>query len=156
MLFEGIPTYPGFDRCWEIVEKHRVEKFYTAPTLIRALAKEGPGPVEKHDLSSLKLLGTVGEPINPEAWRWYLHTVGKGNCPIVDTWWQTETGGHMMTPLPGVAPIKPGSCSGPFFGIDPVILDAETGEEIKYPDQDGALFMKRPWPGMIWYGLWKP
>ncbi|MEW6351728.1 MAG: acetate--CoA ligase [Thermodesulfobacteriota bacterium] len=149
VLFEGIPTYPGFDRCWDIVEKHRVEKFYTAPTLIRSLAKEGPDPVEKHDVSSLQLLGTVGEPINPEAWRWYFHHVGRDWCPIVDTWWQTETGGHMMTPLPGVAPIKPGSCSGPFFGIDPVILDPETGEEIKYPDQEGALFIRRPWPGMI-------
>jgi acetyl-CoA synthetase len=149
VLFEGIPTYPGFDRYWQIVEKLRVEKFYTAPTVIRSLAKEGPGPVEKHDISSLKLLGTVGEPINPEAWRWYYSNVGKEWSPIVDTWWQTETGGHMMTPLPGVSPIKPGSCSLPFFGVDPVILDPDTGEEVKYPDQEGALFIRKPWPGMI-------
>jgi acetyl-CoA synthetase len=149
VMFEGIPTYPGFDRCWEIVAKHRVEKFYTAPTLIRSLAKEGSDPVKKHDVSSLKLLGTVGEPINPEAWRWYFHNVGHDWCPVVDTWWQTETGGHMMTPLPGVAPIKPGSCSFPFFGVDPVILDPETGEEVKFPGQEGALFIRKAWPGMI-------
>ncbi len=149
VLFEGIPTYPGFDRYWQIVEKLHVEKFYTAPTVIRSLAKEGPDPVKKHDISSLKLLGTVGEPINPEAWRWYYTHVGRDWCPIVDTWWQTETGGHMMTPLPGVSPIKPGSCSLPFFGVDPVILDPDTGEEIKYPDQEGALFIRKPWPGMI-------
>ncbi len=149
VLFEGVPTYPGFDRFWQIVAKHRVEKFYTAPTAIRSLAKEGEGPVRKHDISSLMLLGTVGEPINPEAWRWYFNQVGGGRCPIVDTWWQTETGGHMITPLPGVAPIKPGSCSFPFFGVDPVILDPDTGEEVKIPDQEGALFIRKPWPGMI-------
>ncbi len=149
VLFEGIPTYPGFDRFWQIVEKLRVEKFYTAPTVIRSLAKEGPEPVRKHDISSLMLLGTVGEPINPEAWRWYYQYVGREWCPIVDTWWQTETGGHMMTPLPAVAPIKPGSCSFPFFGVDPVILDPDTGEEVTNPDQEGALFIRRPWPGMI-------
>lgn len=148
VMFEGIPNYPGFDRYWEIVAKHRVDKFYTAPTVIRALAKEGGEHVAKHDVSSLMLLGTVGEPINPEAWRWYHHHVGRDWCPIVDTWWQTETGGQMMTPLPAVAPIKPGSCSFPFFGIDPVILDPETGEETKFPGQEGALFIKRPWPGM--------
>lgn len=149
VIFEGIPTYPGFDRFWEIVAKYRVSKFYTAPTVIRSLAKEGTDPVKKHDISCLKLLGTVGEPINPEAWRWYHSNVGREWCPIVDTWWQTETGGHMMTPLPGVSPIKPGSCSFPFFGVDPVILDPETGEEIPYPDQEGALFIRKPWPGMI-------
>ncbi len=149
VLFEGIPTYPGYNRYWQIVEKLRVEKFYTAPTVIRSLAKEGPGPVQQHDVSSLKLLGTVGEPINPEAWRWYYSNVGREWCPIVDTWWQTETGGHMMTPMPGVSPIKPGSCSLPFFGVDPVILDPDSGEEITYPDQEGALFIRRPWPGMI-------
>jgi acetyl-CoA synthetase len=149
VLFEGVPTYPGFDRYWEIVAKHRVSKFYTAPTVIRSLAKEGTDPVKKHDISCLKLLGTVGEPINPEAWRWYFTNVGRDWCPIVDTWWQTETGGHMMTPLPGVSPIKPGSCSFPFFGVDPVILNAETGEEVKYPNEEGALFIRRPWPGMI-------
>ncbi len=149
VIFEGIPTYPGFDRYWEIVAKLRVEKFYTAPTVIRSLAKEGSDPVRKHDISCLKLLGTVGEPINPEAWRWYYSNVGREWCPIVDTWWQTETGGHMLTPLPAIAPIKPGSCSFPFFGVDPVILDPDTGEEVKFPDQEGALFIRRPWPGMI-------
>lgn len=148
VMFEGIPTYPDFGRYWEIVAKRRVDKFYTAPTVIRSLAKEGASYVEKHDVSSLKLLGTVGEPINPEAWRWYFHNVGRDWCPIVDTWWQTETGGHMMTPLPAVSPIKPGSCSFPFFGIDPVILDPDTGKESSFPSQEGALFIRRPWPGM--------
>jgi acetyl-CoA synthetase len=148
VMFEGIPTYPSFDRYWEIVAKRKVDKFYTAPTVIRSLAKEGEAHVQKHDISSLKLLGTVGEPINPEAWRWYFHHVGRDWCPIVDTWWQTETGGIMSTPLPGVAPIKPGSCSFPFFGIDPVILDPETGEEVTVPNQEGALFIRKPWPGM--------
>lgn len=148
VMFEGVPNYPDFGRFWEICAKHRVDKFYTAPTVIRSLAKEGSGHVEKHDISCLKLLGTVGEPINPEAWRWYFQHVGRNWCPIVDTWWQTETGGQMMTPLPGVAPIKPGSCSFPFFGIDPVILDPETGEEVKFAGQEGALFIKKPWPGM--------
>jgi acetyl-CoA synthetase len=149
VMFEGVPNYPDWDRFWEIVEKHKVDKFYTAPTAIRALAKEGAEYVRKHDVSSLKLLGTVGEPINPEAWRWYFHYVGRDWCPVVDTWWQTETGGQMMTPLPGVAPIKPGSCSFPFFGIDPVILDPDTGQEVKFPGQEGALFIKRPWPGIM-------
>ena len=148
VIFEGVPTYPGFDRYWQIVAKHKVAKFYTAPTVIRALAKEGAGPVEKHDITSLRLLGSVGEPINPEAWRWYYHHVGRDWAPIMDTWWQTETGGHMLTPLPGVAPIKPGSCSFPFFGVDPVILDPDTGEEAKFPNQEGALCLRRPWPGM--------
>jgi acetyl-CoA synthetase len=147
VLFEGVPTYPDFGRYWEIVAKYRVAKFYTAPTVIRSLAKEGSEYVEKHDISSLKLLGSVGEPINPEAWRWYYHHVGRDWCPIVDTWWQTETGGHMLTPLPGVAPIKPGSCSFPFFGVDPVILD-DVGEETKYPDQEGVLCIRKPWPGI--------
>jgi acetyl-CoA synthetase len=149
VMFEGVPNYPDWGRFWAIVEKHKVDKFYTAPTAIRSLAKEGEGYVQKHDVSSLKLLGTVGEPINPEAWRWYFHFVGRDWCPIVDTWWQTETGGQMMTPLPGVAPIKPGSCSFPFFGIEPIILDPDTGEEVKFPGQEGALFIKRPWPGMM-------
>jgi acetyl-CoA synthetase len=147
VLFEGVPNYPGFDRYWEIVDRYKVAKFYTAPTVIRSLAKEGNEHVEKHDISSLKLLGSVGEPINPEAWRWYYHHVGRDWCPIMDTWWQTETGGHMLTPLPGVTPIKPGSCSFPFFGVDPVIMD-ETGEEAKYPHQEGVLAIRRPWPGI--------
>jgi acetyl-CoA synthetase len=149
VMFEGVPNYPAWDRFWAIVEKHKIDKFYTAPTAIRSLAKEGPDFVLKHDVSSLKLLGTVGEPINPEAWRWYYHYVGRDWCPIVDTWWQTETGGQMMTPLPGVAPIKPGSCWRPFFGIDPVILDPDTGEKTKFPGQEGALFIRKPWPGMM-------
>ncbi len=147
VLFEGVPSYPDFDRFWQIVAKYRVNKFYTAPTAIRALAKEGEAHVKKHDISSLKLLGTVGEPINPEAWRWYYHHIGRDWCPIVDTWWQTETGGHMITPLPAVTPIKPGSCSFPFFGVDPIILD-DSGEETKYPNQEGVLCIRRPWPGM--------
>ncbi|UCE51346.1 MAG: acetate--CoA ligase, partial [Desulfobacterales bacterium] len=147
ILFEGVPSYPDFGRFWQIVEKYKVNKFYTAPTAIRALAKEGPAHIEKYDISSLKLLGSVGEPINPEAWRWYYHHVGRDWCPIMDTWWQTETGGHMLTPLPAVTPIKPGSCSFPFFGVDPVILD-DTGEPVKYPNQEGYLCIKKPWPGM--------
>jgi len=148
VLFEGIPNYPDFDRFWEIVEKYRVDKFYTAPTVIRSLAKEGAEHVARHDISCLKLLGTVGEPINPEAWRWYYNYVGRSWCPIIDTWWQTETGGHMLTPLPGVAPLKPGSCSFPFFGVDPVILDPQTGQQAEFPNQEGALFIRHPWPGM--------
>ena len=147
VMFEGVPSYPDFDRFWAIVEKYKVSKFYTAPTAIRALAKEGESHVQKHDISCLKLLGTVGEPINPEAWRWYYHYVGRDWCPVIDTWWQTETGGHMMTPLPGVDPIKPGSCSGPFFGVDPVILD-DAGEEVKFPNEEGLLCIRKPWPGM--------
>ncbi|MBU1740300.1 MAG: acetate--CoA ligase [Proteobacteria bacterium] len=148
VLFEGVPSYPGFDRLWQVIEKYKVDKFYTAPTVIRSVAKQGADLVEKHDVSSLKLLGSVGEPINPEAWRWYYRHVGRNVCPIMDTWWQTETGGHMLTPLPGVAPIKPGSCSFPFFGVDPVILDPDTGEEARFPNQEGALCIRRPWPGM--------
>ena len=147
VMFEGVPSYPDFDRFWAIVEKYKINKFYTAPTAIRALAKEGETHVQKHDISSLELLGTVGEPINPEAWRWYYHYVGRDWCPVIDTWWQTETGGHMLTPLPGVTPIKPGSCSGPFFGVDPVILD-DTGEEVKFPNEEGLLCIRKPWPGI--------
>ena len=147
VMFEGVPSYPDFDRFWAIVEKYKVNKFYTAPTAIRALAKEGDEHVHKHDITSLTLLGTVGEPINPEAWRWYLHHVGRDWCPIIDTWWQTETGGHMITPLPAVSPIKPGSCSFPFFGVDPVIVD-DTGEPVQYPGEEGILCIRQPWPGM--------
>jgi acetyl-CoA synthetase len=147
VLFEGVPSYPDFDRCWQIVNRYKVNKFYTAPTLIRALAKEGHAHVEKHDISSLKLLGTVGEPINPEAWRWYYHYVGRDWCPVIDTWWQTETGGHMLTPLPAVDPIKPGSCSFPFFGVDPVIV-TDAGDEVTDPNQEGLLCIRRPWPGI--------
>lgn len=147
ILFEGVPSYPDYGRFWQIVEKYKVNKFYTAPTAIRALAKEGSEYVKKYDISSLTLLGTVGEPINPEAWRWYYHHVGRDQCPIMDTWWQTETGGHMLTPLPAVSPIKPGSCSFPFFGVDPVIID-DTGEPVQYPNQEGYLCIRKPWPGM--------
>ncbi|MBW2061426.1 MAG: acetate--CoA ligase [Deltaproteobacteria bacterium] len=148
VLFEGVPSYPAFDRFWAVVEKYKVNKFYTAPTAIRAIAKEGAELAQKHDVSTLKLLGTVGEPINPEAWRWYYHYIGRDWCPIMDTWWQTETGSILITPLPGVGPIKPGSCSFPFFGVEPVIMDIETGEPVQYPNQEGALFIKRSWPGI--------
>ncbi len=148
VIFEGVPSYPGYDRFWQVVQRYQVNKFYTAPTVIRAVAKEGAELVDQYDLSSLRLLGTVGEPINPEAWRWYYEHVGKSRCPIVDTWWQTETGGHMLTPLPGVHPLKPGSCGFPFFGVDPVIIDPDTGEPTQYPDQEGVLCIRRPWPGM--------
>ncbi|MBU2550973.1 MAG: acetate--CoA ligase [Proteobacteria bacterium] len=148
VLFEGVPSYPAYDRFWAVVEKYKVAKFYTAPTAIRAIAREGDELAHKHDTSCLKLLGTVGEPINPEAWRWYYHHIGRDWCPIMDTWWQTETGGHMITPLPAVAPIKPGSCSFPFFGVEPVVLDADTGRPVEFANQEGALFIKKPWPGM--------
>lgn len=148
VLFEGVPTYPGPDRYWQIVAKRQVDKFYTAPTVIRLLAQHGTEPVTRHDISSLKLLGSVGQPIDPETWKWYHHHVGHDRCPIIDTWWQTETGGHMITPLPGVAGIKPGSCSFPFMGVEPVIIDPDTGEEIRFPNQEGALFIKKPWPGI--------
>lgn len=148
VLHEGVYFYPGFDRYWQIVAKYKVDKFYTAPTLIQSLAKEGPDHIRKHDISSLKLLGSVGEPISPETWRWYRHHIGRDRTPIVDTWWQTETGGVMITPLPGVSPLKPGSCGLPFFGVDPVILDPETGREVQFPNQEGVLFIRRPWPGM--------
>ena len=147
VMFEGVPSYPDFNRFWAIIEKYRVNKFYTAPTAIRALAREGNHHVEKHDLSSLALIGTVGEPINPEAWRWYYNKVGGGRCPVIDTWWQTETGGHMLTPLPAVGGNKPGSCQFPFFGIDPVIID-DTGQPVRFPDEEGLLCMRRPWPSI--------
>ena len=130
LMFEGVPTYPDASRFWQICEKHKVNQFYTAPTAIRALMGKGRAFVDGCDLSSLKLLGTVGEPINPEAWNWYNDVVGKGNCPIVDTWWQTETGGHLMTPLPGAHATKPGAAMKPFFGIKPVVLEPTTGAEI--------------------------
>jgi len=149
VMFEGVPTYPDASRFWQVCEKHKVNQFYTAPTAIRALMGQGKEFVEKCDLSSLKLLGTVGEPINPEAWNWYNDVVGKGNCPIVDTWWQTETGGHLMTPLPGATATKPGSATTPFFGIMPVILDPQTGEEIHTTEAEGVLCIKDSWPGQM-------
>ena len=149
LMFEGIPTYPGPDRCWEIIEKYGVNQFYTAPTAIRALAREGTSWTDKHDMPSLRLLGTVGEPINPEAWRWYHVNVGKERCPIVDTWWQTETGGIMITPLPGAIPTKPGSATLPFFGVKPVILDAESGKVIEGNGVTGVLAITEPWPAQM-------
>ena len=149
LMFEGVPTYPDVGRFWAVCEKHKVNQFYTAPTAIRALMAHGDEPVAKYDLSSIKVLGTVGEPINPEAWAWYNDIVGKGNCPIVDTWWQTETGGHLMTPLPGAIDAKPGSCTLPFFGVEPVILEPQTGEEITTTEAEGVLCMKASWPGQM-------
>ncbi len=147
VLFEGVPSYPDYDRFWQIVERYMVTKFYTAPTAIRSLAKEGEEHIKKHDISSLQVLGTVGEPINPEAWRWYYYNIGSSRCPIIDTWWQTETGGHMLTSLPGVTALKPGSCGQPFFGVDPVILDTK-GRPVDEASQEGLLCMRKPWPGM--------
>ena len=149
LMFEGVPTYPDAGRFWAVCEKHKVNQFYTAPTAIRALMAHGPEPVEKYDLSDMKVLGTVGEPINPEAWNWYNEVVGKGTCPIVDTWWQTETGGHLMTPLPGATSTKPGSCTKPFFGVEPVILEPTTGAEIHEVEAEGVLCMKASWPGQM-------
>ncbi|MEW5249664.1 acetate--CoA ligase [Microbulbifer discodermiae] len=147
LMFEGVPTYPDASRCWQVVDKHQVNIFYTAPTAIRALMGAGDEYVTNTDRSSLKLLGTVGEPINPEAWEWYYSVVGDGRCPIVDTWWQTETGAHMITPLPGAMALKPGSATLPFFGVQPALLD-EQGREIE-GEGEGALVMKASWPGMI-------
>jgi acetyl-CoA synthetase len=149
VMFEGVPTYPDASRFWQVCEKHSVNQFYTAPTAIRALMGQGTEFVEKCDLSSLRILGTVGEPINPEAWNWYNEVVGQGRCPIVDTWWQTETGGHLMTPLPGAHAMKPGSAMKPFFGIEPVILDPTTGVEIKGNPAEGVLCIKDSWPGQM-------
>ncbi len=147
LMFEGVPTWPDAGRMWDIVERHRVNIFYTAPTAIRALMAQGDEFVRRHDRSSLRVLGSVGEPINPEAWEWYYQVVGEGRCPIVDTWWQTETGGHLITPLPGATPLKPGSASRPFFGIEPALLD-EQGREIE-GEGEGVLVIKRPWPGQM-------
>jgi acetyl-CoA synthetase len=152
VMFEGVPSYPDYGRFWEIVEKHKVTQFYTAPTAIRALAKEGVEHVEKYDLSSLKVLGTVGEPINEEAWHWYDDNIGKKKSPIVDTWWQTETGGIMITPIPFCTPTKPTYATLPFIGIQPVLMD-EHGKEIKENQTDGRLCIKFPWPSIartIW------
>ena len=152
VMFEGVPSYPDFGRFWEIVEKHKVNQFYTAPTAIRALAKKSVDLVDKYDLSSIKVLGTVGEPINEEAWHWYNDNIGKGKSPIVDTWWQTETGGIMISPIPFATPTKPTFATLPFPGIQPVLMD-ENGEEIKGNQVDGRLCIKFPWPSMartIW------
>ena len=148
VMYEGVPNYPDWGRFWDVVEKHQVNIFYTAPTAIRAIAKEGDDFVNKRDLSSLRLLGTVGEPINPEAWQWYHRVVGKERCPIVDTWWQTETGGILITPLPGATKLKPGSATKPFFGVQPVIVDPQTGTELEGATE-GALCIKDSWPGQM-------
>ncbi len=146
--FEGIPNYPTASRFWEVVDKHQVNVFYTAPTAIRALMREGNDPVTKTSRKSLRLLGTVGEPINPEAWEWYYRIVGEERCPIVDTWWQTETGGHMLTPLPGATPLKPGSATHPFFGVQPALMDTN-GKVVEGNPAEGALVMTHPWPGQM-------
>jgi acetyl-CoA synthetase len=149
VMFEGVPTFPDAGRFWEVCAKHKVSQFYTAPTAIRALMAQGADWVEKHDLSSLKLLGTVGEPINPEAWNWYNTHVGKGTRPIVDTFWQTETGGHLITPIPGAVPQKPGSATLPFFGVKPVVLDPATAAVQTSVQADGVLCIADSWPGQM-------
>ncbi len=149
LMFEGVPTYPDAGRFWQVCEKHKVNIFYTAPTAIRALMAKGDDFVNGADLSHLRTLGSVGEPINPEAWEWYFNVVGKGNCPIVDTWWQTETGGILLTPLPGVNALKPGAAMQPFFGIEPIILDPQTGVEITETVAEGVLCLKESWPSQM-------
>ena len=148
VMFEGVPNYPDFGRFWQVVEKHQVNLFYTAPTALRALMKEGDSWVEKYDRSSLRLLGTVGETIKEPEWTWYYNIVGNQNCPIVDTWWQTETGGILITPLPAISDLKPGSAMIPFFGIDPVLLD-ENGNEVEGNPASGYLCVKSPWPSLM-------
>ncbi len=147
LMYEGAPNFPDFGRFWDIIERHKVSIFYTAPTAIRAFMKAGRELPDRHDLSSLRLLGTVGEPINPEAWMWYHQVIGHGKCPIVDTWWQTETGAIMISPLPGVTPTKPGTATLPFFGIDAAIVDRE-GNELPH-NQGGLLVIRKPWPSML-------
>jgi acetyl-CoA synthetase len=147
LMYEGAPNFPENDRFWKIIEEYRVTIFYTAPTAIRSFIKWGDHWVTKHDLSSLRLLGSVGEPINPEAWMWYHNLIGGGRCPIVDTWWQTETGGIMISPLPGAIPTKPGSATLPFFGVDAAIVD-DKGKEVG-PNVGGKLVIRKPWPSML-------
>jgi len=148
IMFEGVPNYPDFGRFWDVVDKHKVNQFYTAPTALRALMKEGDTWVKSRNLDSLRLLGTVGEPIKEPEWKWYHGVVGKGRCPIVDTWWQTETGGILISPLPGATPTKPGSATLPFFGIQPVLL-TDDGQEIEGNDVQGLLALKSSWPGQM-------
>jgi acetyl-CoA synthetase len=147
LVFEGVPTYPDASRFWQVCDKHKVNTFYTAPTALRSLMRLGDEPVKKTSRRSLRLLGSVGEPINPEAWEWYYHTIGKARCPIVDTWWQTETGGHMIAPVPGALKMKPGSASLPFFGVMPAIVDT-SGKVIEGPGE-GTLVITHPWPGQM-------
>jgi acetyl-CoA synthetase len=146
-MYEGVPLFPDAGRWWKMIEEYRVNQFYTAPTAIRLLHKVGINEPKKYDLSSLKVLGTVGEPINPDAWLWYYNEIGRGSCPIVDTWWQTETGGHMITPLPGATPIKPGSATFPLPGIMAEIIDKEGNPTPK--GEKGFLCITKPWPSMI-------
>ena len=147
VMFEGVPTYPDAGRFWEVVDKHKVTQFYTAPTAIRALMAHGEEIPAKYDLSTIKVLGSVGEPINPEAWRWYHKNIGREKCPIVDTWWQTETGGILITPLPGCTPLKPGSATFPFFGVKPTVIEPETGKILEGNGVAGVLAISEPWPG---------
>jgi acetyl-CoA synthetase len=147
LVFEGVPTYPDASRFWKVCDKHQVNTFYTAPTALRALMRMGNEPVQSTSRQSLRLLGTVGEPINPEAWEWYYHTIGEAKCPIVDTWWQTETGGHMITPVPGATRMKPGSATRPFFGVVPAIVDAEGN--VQDGVTEGSLVITQPWPGQM-------
>ena len=147
LMFEGIPTYPDSSRFWQVCDKHKVNIFYTAPTAIRALMRDGDAPVKKTKRDSLRLLGTVGEPINPEAWEWYYHVVGEGRCPVVDTWWQTETGGILITPLPGATDLKPGSATRPFFGVVPALMDKD-GKELE-GEARGNLVITQSWPGQL-------
>ena len=149
VMFEGVPTFPDAGRFWAVCDKHKVTQFYTAPTAIRSLMGMGPEWVDKHDLSSLRVLGSVGEPINPEAWVWYDKHVGKGRCPIVDTFWQTETGGHMITSIPGAIETKPGAATLPFFGVKPTVLDPQTGTELRGNDVEGVLCISDSWPGQM-------
>mmetsp|Transcript_2650 Transcript_2650/g.7596 ORF Transcript_2650/g.7596 Transcript_2650/m.7596 type:complete len:704 (+) Transcript_2650:177-2288(+) len=152
LLFESTPVYPDEGRYWDMVQRHKITQFYTAPTAIRLLMRYGDEAPQKYDLSSLKVLGSVGEPINPEAWRWYYEVVGKSKCTVVDTYWQTETGGHIITNIPGITPMKPGSCTFPFYGVDTVVLDPQTGKELTEPDEhgnfEGVMAIRQPWPGM--------
>ena len=147
VMFEGVPNYPSNSRFWEVIDKHQVNSFYTAPTAIRALMRDGDEPVTKTSRASLRVMGSVGEPINPQAWEWYYHVVGDGRCPIVDTWWQTETGGILITPLPGATDLKPGSASLPFFGVQPALVDSD-GNELEGAT-NGALIIKDSWPGQM-------
>ncbi|KOR29122.1 acetyl-CoA synthetase, partial [Achromatium sp. WMS2] len=148
VMFEGIPTYPDASRFWQVVDKHKISIFYTAPTAIRALMQAGNDPVTRTSRASLRILGTVGEPINPEVWEWYHQVVGDNRCPVIDTWWQTETGGHLITPLPGATILKPGSATTPFFGVTPALVDIQTGELLEGP-AEGALVITSPWPGQM-------
>jgi acetyl-CoA synthetase len=147
LMFEGVPTWPDASRFWQVIDKHQVSLFYTAPTAIRALMREGEGPVKQTSRASLRLLGSVGEPINPEAWTWYHRVVGDGRCPIVDTWWQTETGGIMISPLPGAIEAKPGSATLPFFGVQPAIVDA--AGVVQEGEAEGNLLITASWPGQV-------